>query len=50
MVRANFERGGGGCFLGQPTRHLPGLPQTLLIGAQNLAWALINNPAFLFNR
>ena len=26
------------------------LEQTRLIGAQDLAWALINNPAFLFNR
>ena len=26
------------------------LENTRLIGAQDLAWALINNPAFLFNR
>jgi hypothetical protein len=26
------------------------LEQARLIGAQDLAWALINNPAFLFNR
>ena len=26
------------------------LADTRLIGAQDLAWALINNPAFLFNR
>jgi hypothetical protein len=26
------------------------LEQTRLIGAQDLAWALMNNPAFLFNR
>ena len=26
------------------------LENARLIGAQDLAWALINNPAFLFNR